>query len=217
MADEADRAKLQKLADIADTNDKINENADTLVRILDIEVQRRNNIGERCFLELADQKWTNTAALSTELGKVHRETVCARNKTACKGVDRMLQEINEIGRATRATEPQRPATPRPAPGQGGLNAYLNKQEAHDTWAQKRTAGLNLRAHWLQAWAKALQLEDDIISKKMSSRHGPEDIQIRDWAKCDEEHCTWYIAGWGDGNLDPKGEETPADGHRSQID
>ena len=42
-------------------------------------------------------------------------------------------------------------------------------------------------------------EERITARRTIAAQTPKDPNTREWATCDEEHCTWTIAGWGDGN------------------
>ena len=143
MTGETDEIKLNSLAAKAHDTETVKRNADTLVRILDIETKRRNNMSEEaCFLSLVHPRWADVPRLTTDLGTVHTEEWRATHQAECKGVDRMLQELKEIDIVLEATEPEKPATARPA-ADAQLDAYLNIKDTHDKWTQNRTAGFNL--------------------------------------------------------------------------
>ena len=53
-------------------------------------------------------------------------------------------------------------------------------------------------YWLAAWNFALQQEEDILSNKHKGKAKPSNSRLDDWVKCDEEGCTWWVAGNGMG-------------------
>ena len=175
---------------------------DTLLRTFTAEVQRRqddkdiasvNPIIEKAEIEMKHPLDASVEEITTQGGRCD-----------ASGISYARKELAIIEATLRGPRPTAPA----AVDIDGLNAAdaLTRVNEHTltqaTYMKEKDewdSATALKEHWLRAYTEALRYEEEVVSRKVAGRASKNSPQILDWMKCDEEHCTWTIAGWGDGN------------------
>ena len=192
---------------------KVKESDELLIRLLKTEIDKRekreeesNFLDDREQNSAANKKWRK---LNTEMDYPRNQAArVAHENCQASGIVRMQAEVELITYTLNEAPAEEPDDLQRVLNDENLNADQKKQRISQiaaltaikaTQEKNQIAAKRLKDSWCDSYLVAKQQMDDIINKKTTTRQPPSDQRIEDWYKCDEEHCTWTVAGWGDGN------------------